>query len=97
MEPVSPLLIDCVEPSPREPRAVGPMPPADPDPDRISDAAEASLDLTGELIEFVRDVAAWTETVDPGAGLDYGDFEDLEQLGRRAHDLHRRIREAMEL
>ena len=63
------------------------------EPARISDAAEASLDLTGDLIDFVRDVALWTETLDPAETL----APDLEELGGRASDLYRRIREAMEL
>lgn len=60
---------------------------------RIRDSVEDSLDLTGDLIAFVRDVALWIETLDPAETLE----PDLEEIGSRAHDLNRRIRKAMEL
>ena len=76
---MEPILTGCIEPSPAEPRAVGPPPPGTPG-------------LLDELIDFVRDVALWTETLDPAETLS----ADLEELGSRAHDLTRRVRAAME-
>ncbi|MDE0109947.1 MAG: hypothetical protein OXN96_19245 [Bryobacterales bacterium] len=43
-----------------------------------------------DLIELADNLAAWSETVD--GPLDYGDFEDLEELGRRAHEIVQRLR-----
>lgn len=81
---MEPVLVDCVEPSPREPRAVDPLP---------ATVTLAFGDLRG-LISLAEDLAAWTETVDPGGELDAGDFDDLEQLGRRARELVSRLRRA---
>ena len=75
---MEPILTGCIEPSPAEARAVGPPPPGTPD-------------LLEELIDFVRDVALWTETLEGGV-LPPDVEDDLEQLGSRASDLTRRAR-----
>ncbi|MDE0623525.1 MAG: hypothetical protein OXH83_17820 [Bryobacterales bacterium] len=62
-------------------------------------AAEASLDLTSDLIAFVHDVKSWAEARERRRGEDWTleELVGLEKIGRQSKDLGRRIREAMEL
>ncbi len=69
------------------------------EPVRISDAAEASLDLTADLIAFVHDVKSWAEARERRRGEDWTleELVGIEKICRQSKDLSRRIREAMEL
>lgn len=82
MEPVSPAPVS----------ALGPI-PARGDLTHVIGGVkvrQVELDCLPALIELADNLASWSETVD--GPLDYGDFEDLEQLGRRAHEIVQRLR-----
>lgn len=85
---MDPGLIDCIEPSPVDPRAVGDPIPV-PDPGDFA-KAKAVIDALPHLIRFVHDVADWTETLDVDA-CDCATLHDLEEIGARAHELAVRL------
>ena len=74
------------------------------EPDRIDSLADTrarallvtrvALDTLPDLAGFVRDFAAWSETVGPDSGCDCALLDDLEAYGRKASDLVARLRGA---
>ncbi len=76
----------------------GALPPVDPDPAPTSHLGVDLMRALSEtralpgLVALVRDLAAWSETV-AADSCDTATLADLEELGRRAHELVRCIDE----
>ena len=66
-----------------------PLGPRDPDPASVDLArVQRHLDALPGLATLARDLAAWSETVEADS-CDTEILADLEELGRRAHELVR--------